>query len=144
MGVAYRVMKLVGAPRPGRGAPTTTIDRGHGFLGACARAASVLLPLSLALALTIAFSCGGSSATDTVQSSGQVRGLVVEVVSRSITEVDSLRIRDEAEDVWTFVADEGFIGISPSHVREHQLLGQTVLVTYESRGDSLVAVNISD
>jgi hypothetical protein len=98
----------------------------------------------LALAFTVAFGCGGSSAADTGRSGGQVRGLVVEVVSRSITEVDRLRIRDEAGTVWTFVGDEEFIGFSPSHVREHQLLGQTLLVTYESRGDSLVAVNISD
>lgn len=113
-------------------------------LATYARATSGLLLLALTLALTVAFGCGGSSAADTVQLDGQVRGLIVGLVSRSIAEVDSLRIRDEAGNVWTFVADEGFIGFSPSHLRQHQLLGDTVVVTYESRGESLVAVNISD
>ena len=131
MGIAYRVI-------------ATTIERRHGFLGAYPRVTSGLLLLTVALALTVAAGCGGRPAPDAVPDAGQVRGLVVEVVGRSISEVDRLRIRDEARTDWTFVGDDGFIGFTPSHLREHQLLGQTVLVTYESRGDSLVAVDLSD
>jgi hypothetical protein len=69
---------------------------------------------------------------------------VVEVVGRSITELDSLRIRDEAGRVWTFASDEGFVGFTPSHLREHQLVGAPVVVTYVTQGDTLVVVDVSD
>ena len=100
--------------------------------------------LVLALGLMVALGCGGGSATYAEQSGGEVRGLVVEVVGRNIAEVETLRIRDDAGNIWTFVTDEGFIGMTPSHLREHQLLGLSLLVHYESRGDSLVAVDICD
>ena len=70
--------------------------------------------------------------------------MVVEVVGRSITELDSLRIRDEAGKEWTFASDEGFVGFTPSHLREHQLMGATVVVTYVRQGDTLVAVDVGD
>ena len=73
----------------------------------------------------------------------QVRGQVVEVVSRSFSELESLRIRDKDGEEFVFET-EGFIGFTPSHVREHQLLGQTILVTYEKRGERLVAVFLED
>ena len=73
----------------------------------------------------------------------QVRGQVVEVVARNFTELESLRIRDSEGREYLFTT-EGFIGFTPSHVREHQLLGQSLLVTYEKRGDTLVAVTLGD
>lgn len=73
----------------------------------------------------------------------QVRGQVVEVVSRNFSELESLRIRDQGGKEYVFET-EGFIGFTPSHVREHQLLGQSILVTYEERGERLVAVFLED
>ena len=73
----------------------------------------------------------------------QVRGQVVEVVPRSFSEVESLTIRDDEERLYTFET-EGFVGFTPSHVREHQILGQTLLVTYEKRGNVLVAIRLED
>ena len=101
-----------------------------------------MLALSLALALTLALGCGGSPPT--AQPGGQVRGFVVEVVGSSITDLDTLRVRDQAGDIWTFTGDDSNVGLSPSHLREHQLLGETVLVTYTNRGGTLVAVDITD
>ncbi len=99
-----------------------------------------------AVALLLAWSSGcdsDSMMTPTVVD-GQVRGMVVEVVNRSIIELETLRIRDEADVIWTFRAAEGFIGFTPSHLKEHQLLGQSVLVTYVSQGAELVAVGLDD
>lgn len=96
--------------------------------------------LALLASLLLAAACGG----DTAAGSGQVRGMVVEVVDRNITDVEVLTIRDDAGRVWTFATDPGFTGFTPSHLREHQLMGLSVLVDYETRGDSLVAVNIRD
>ena len=73
----------------------------------------------------------------------QVRGHVVEVVARSITEVETLRVRGEDGREYVF-ATEGFIGFTPAHLREHSLFGQTVLVTYREDGGRLVAVRTED
>lgn len=73
----------------------------------------------------------------------QVRGQVVEVVARSITEVETLRVRDEGGREYVF-ATEGFVGFTPSHLREHALFGQTVLVTYREEDGRLVAVRTED
>ena len=73
----------------------------------------------------------------------QVRGQVMEVTARDFAEVESLRIRDDEGREYHFVT-EGFVGFTPSHIREHQLLGQSLLVSYERRGDNLVAVAVAD
>ena len=73
----------------------------------------------------------------------QVRGQVVEVVARSFSELELLRIRDEQGREYEFET-EGFVGFTPSHVKEHQLLGQSLLVIYEKRGDTLVALRLED
>jgi hypothetical protein len=65
------------------------------------------------------------------------------VTPRSLTEVEALHIRDAGGKVWTFTT-EGPVEFTPSHLREHQLLGQPVVVTYVAKGDTLVAVKIED
>ena len=72
-----------------------------------------------------------------------MRGHVVEVVARSVTEVETLRVRDENGREYVF-ATEGFVGFTPSHLREHSLFGQTVLVTYQEKDGRLVAVRTED
>ncbi len=102
-----------------------------------AKAGLVLIVIAAtALALTLA-GCSG-------QPREQVRGHAVEVVIRSITEVESLRIRDQAGRIWDFTGAPGFIGFPPSHVKEHQLQGLSLLVTYVREGDALVAVHLAD
>jgi hypothetical protein len=73
----------------------------------------------------------------------EVRGQVLEVVGRNPIEVELLRVRDEAGKEWTF-ATEGYAGVTPDHLREHQLFRQPVLVLYVVRGDMLVALIIAD
>ena len=73
----------------------------------------------------------------------QVRGRIIEVVARNITTLELLRIRDDAGREYSFVA-ERFIGFTPAHLKEHQLFGLLVLVTYQVRGEQLVAVAVED
>ena len=73
----------------------------------------------------------------------QVRGQVVEVVPRSFSEIEVLRIRDEEGREYSFET-RGFVGFTPSHVKEHQLLGQSLLVIYEEVDDALVATSLED
>ncbi len=83
--------------------------------------------------LILVAACGqGEPATSTVTTS-QVRGHIVEVIGRNITEVDTLRVRDDAGREFTFTT-EGYVGITPSHLKEHQLFGQSVLVSYVEKG----------
>ena len=88
------------------------------------------------LALLAMAACGGGEVR-------QVRGQVVEVTARDFAEVEILRIRDAEGREYRFVT-EGFVGFTPSHIREHQLLGQSLLVSYERRGEDLVAVAVAD
>ena len=97
---------------------------------------ALIVIAAAALALTLA-GCAG-------QPREQVRGHVVDVVVRNFTEVESLRIRDETGKIWDFKGAEGFIGFTPSHVKEHQLQGLSVLVSYVREGDALVAVHLAD
>ena len=99
--------------------------------------------------LLILLACGGGGDTGAAltsspsEASGKVEGLVVEVVGRNIQEIETVRVRAEDERVWTFTT-EGPVGVSPSHLREHQLFGQPVTVSYVRREDVLVAVGITD
>jgi len=73
----------------------------------------------------------------------QIRGRVLEVVARNITEVETLRLLGEDDQEYHFTS-EGFVGLTPSHLREHQLFGQPVIVSYVQKGGQLVAVAITD
>ncbi len=92
----------------------------------------------LALSATLVFAAGCDD-----DGAHQVRGQVVEVVPKSFSELELLRIRDDEGRIYSFET-EGFVGFTPSHVREHQFLGQTLLVTYEKRGAVLVATRLED
>tara|TARA_B100000315_G_scaffold64952_1_gene58967 strand:+ start:5592 stop:6050 length:459 start_codon:yes stop_codon:yes gene_type:complete len=98
---------------------------------------------ALVLVLVLLSGCGGGTEA-TPEGGGEVRGLLVAVEGRNLTELESLAIRDEAGKIWTFTSGAGFVGFTPSHLREHQLLGQPVVVTYVADGDTLVAVDIAD
>ncbi len=101
------------------------------------RALAALFVVSLATMLA----CGGSSTT--TEETYTVRGLIVEVQGGSITDLAFLAIRDEAGDLWEFSAG-GFVGLTPSHLREHQAFGQGVTVTYRETSDGLAVVGLSD
>ena len=107
----------------------------------------VLWNVGFAATLLILSACGdgGSAppASSPGETTGQVEGMVVEVVGRDIVEIETLRIRTPDEKIWTFTS-EGPLAFSPSHLREHQLFGQSVTVAYTRRGDVLVAVEIGD
>jgi hypothetical protein len=93
--------------------------------------------------LVCTLACGGSETSVSQPDTKQVRGHIIEVIPRNITEVETLRIRDDSGREMTFTS-EGFVGFTPSHLKEHQLFGLSVLVLYVERGDRLVAVDITD
>ena len=85
--------------------------------------------------LVLAVSCGGGEKT--------VTGMVTGVVERNLSEVELLRVRDSSDNIWEFTT-LGNIGMSPAHLKQHQVLGQGVLVAYKTIDGRLVVSNIRD
>ena len=85
--------------------------------------------------LVLAVSCGGGEKT--------VTGMVTGVVERNLSEVELLRVRDRSDNIWEFTT-LGNIGMSPAHLKQHQVLGQGVLVVYKRIGGRLVVSKIRD
>ena len=85
--------------------------------------------------LVLAVSCGGGEKT--------VTGMVTDVVERNLSEVELLRVRDRSDNIWEFTT-LGNIGMSPAHLKQHQVLGQGVLVVYKTIGGRLVVSEIRD
>ena len=75
---------------------------------------------------------------------GAVVGQVVEVTARSLVEVETLTIVTSDGQEWDFEGGE-FPGFTPSHLEEHQALGEPVKVVYVRQEDgSLRIVRIED
>lgn len=89
--------------------------------------------VAFAIASVTGAGCSGGDAN-----SGVVRGFVIEVIDRSITEVEKLIIRDDAGRLWTFTT-EGDLGMSGSHLRLHGVQGESVLVAWAEKDGRLVA-----
>ena len=85
--------------------------------------------------LVLAVSCGGGEKT--------VTGMVTDVVERNLSEVELLRVRDRSDNIWEFTT-LGNIGMSPAHLKQHQVLGQGVLVVYKTIDGRLVVSKIRD
>ena len=100
--------------------------------------ASKKMTLAVAVAaplLLIAAACGGGDK--------DVTGLVLEAVERDLAEIELLRVRDDDGRVWEFFT-EGPVGANAAHLRQHQLAGEKVLVTYREEGGRLIAVAVGD
>ena len=103
----------------------------------------------LAASMLLMWACGspGNPATPgtapTNAPAGQVRGLILEVVEGEDDQLTGLRLRDESGKTWAFIAD-GNVGFSASHTRLHQVLGQTLLVSFETGEGRLSIVELTD
>ena len=85
----------------------------------------------------LAVACGGGG------EERSVTGIVLEAVARDLVEIELLRVRDADGRVWEFTT-EGNVGISAAHLRQHQVLGERVLVTYREEDGNLIATDVSD
>ena len=73
-----------------------------------------------------------------------VVGHVIGVTAKSLVEVETLTIVDDDGKSWVFDGGE-FPGFTPSHLEEHQALGEPVRVFYVTEEDgSLRIVRIED
>lgn len=87
--------------------------------------------------LFVAAACAGGGGEQ------QVTGLVLEAVERGLTEIESLRLRDDDGRVWEF-STQGPVGTSAAHLRQHQVGGERVTVTYVEESGRFVALDVAD
>ena len=93
------------------------------------------LGLAAAAVLLVAVACGGGEKT--------VTGIVLEAVERDLVEIELLRVRDVDGRVFEFTT-KGPVGINAAHLRQHQVLGERIVVTYTEENGSLIATDVSD
>ena len=93
------------------------------------------LGLAAAAVFLVAVACGGGEKT--------VTGIVLEAVERDMVEIELLRLRDADGRVFEFTT-KGPVGINAAHLRQHQVLGERVVVTYTEENGSLIATDVRD
>jgi hypothetical protein len=73
----------------------------------------------------------------------QLRGLVVDVQSASFSQVQAFTLRTDSGETHEFVV-EGNVGFTPSHLREHMLLGDPVIVSIRHADGLQIATLVED
>ena len=73
----------------------------------------------------------------------QIRGHVLEIIPKNVSEFETLKVQTEDGQLYQFTSDT-FTGFTPGHIKEHQLFGQTLLVRFISRDGILVAITLED
>jgi hypothetical protein len=91
--------------------------------------------------LLIAAACSGDGEKTVTEKT--VTGMVLEAVERSLVEIELLKVRDDTGKAWEF-ATEGNVGISAAHLRQHQVMGEGVVVTYKVVDGRLIATDVRD
>ena len=109
-----------------------------------------LVAVALALAFAI-LSCENGDNSDSAPNAGDefrlesVRGMVLDVESESLISLAALEVQADDGTVWRFEGRGKVVpGFTPSHLNEHKLLGQSVLVTFYREGESLILHDITD
>lgn len=113
------------------------------------RRTSQIIPAAAMLFALLALASCADRAEDAATSEEvaleAVRGVVLQVQAESLISLDALEVQDDANVVWRFEG-RGIVvpGFTPSHLNEHKLLAQTVLVKFTRDGEALVIHDITD
>ena len=76
--------------------------------------------------------------------SSTLTGVITEVESSGLTEVESFTLSVEGETYEIFLADDIELGFPPAHLNEHKTTGDPVRVNLEERSGKLYATSIAD
>ncbi len=105
------------------------------------------VPKSSLIAIALAFGayCGGDGG-ETQTSEGVFEGLITHMEARTLLDLESIEVTDDAGETLVFHAGERRLAeFTPSHVREHMIQGLGVTVTYrKSKDDVLYIAEIKD
>jgi hypothetical protein len=102
--------------------------------------------LATLVALVIVFVAVCSSIRPPVRT---VRGVLMDVRASSLVHAESVTLRDEDGRVWTFRVDPEVVTNpeepqSASHLRQHMVLGEPMLVRYRETSGGPLALRILD
>jgi hypothetical protein len=78
------------------------------------------------------------------QGSRRVTGVVVEIESSGLAQVEQFTLQDEGSRVTILVDDDTEFAFAPSHLNEHRARGEPVAVEVERRSGDLYAVSVDD
>ena len=107
------------------------------------RVVLVLLPMALTSATRQRG--GGANGGSGAEGAETVRGLVREVNARSLLELETLTVQDDDGTEWRLEArGKRFAEFTPSHTREHMVLGLPVTVTFHRENGALVLDEMAD
>lgn len=95
-----------------------------------------MLSIAGVFLLLLAVACGGGGEKT-------VTGLVLEAVERNLVEIELLKVRDRPGKTWEFTT-EGNVGVSAAHLKQHQVLGEGVVVVYSEVDGRLIATEVRD
>lgn len=99
--------------------------------------------VALLIAASVACAGGSSDGNLSAQQTEIVRGLIFEVNTKSLLDIESLTLVDDVGNTWIF-GGGGFRGFTPSHLNEHRVLGDPITVTFHRKNGDLVIDKISD
>ena len=100
--------------------------------------------------MVLALVAGCSAAASQPQAKTQTaRGVLLEVVSPSIQQVDRFTLRTDDGQLLSFVAAPDFNAnathaMTPGHMRQHMALADPVVVTFRDDNGTLVALSAID
>ena len=101
--------------------------------------------LAVAALLIASLSCTGRSDQGSAASVAEtVHGLITHVDSRSLLKVRSLTVVDDSDARWVFEADRRFDDFTPSHLREHMVLGLPLTITFHREDGRLIMDELTD
>ena len=107
----------------------------------CIRIVSTIL---LVLTIATAADCEDDS-DDQTTSPSVFSGLILELVPMTLLEFESIKVVDELGAVMEFHSGgRRFSHFTPSHLREHMVLGHGVVVSYREDGGVFHIVEITD
>ena len=86
----------------------------------------------------------GLASCSSQEGSRRVTGVVVEIESSGLSQVEQFTLQDEGRRVTILVDDETEFAFAPSHLNEHRARGEPVAVEVEKRNGDLFALSVVD
>ena len=103
-----------------------------------------LAALVTATVLLIACGGGGNSETEPGEAPSTLTGVITEVESSGLTEVEGFTLSVEGETYEILLDPNVNMGFPPAHLNEHKTTGDPVKVDLAERSGKLYAVAIAD
>ena len=100
--------------------------------------------LALVMVVVATAACNGSGSDVACGDRGTLTGVILDVESRSLTDVQAFTIRSQDEECEVFIDPDIDYGFPLPHLNDHKVAADPVIVDVEVRDDKLTALTIRD